>query len=327
MKAYQSLCTTIGIILHSSTTSAIGVDDNNIPANNSPQGAELAEPPISTTIESLPAVVAVNPSRQTTQTTQTQTTRECKLDEPTPLSTFPQWQEEVGYWIGDLSFFGADGMPFQSTNKWNYRYDNYKGFITGNIKDVSYRQRNVFLYPPQTSQACASDDSTSGNGICGINGNSKIFFADQSADGASCDGSIGGSTDPFANNNKDKAMFDKTTTLVGRGNAVLYQVYYQGKLFQNQITTLSGKGRRTRSAHQFAPFPGVPNPEVPTACSFYRERRVSREEFYDALESTLGEYRVLDEDACSWSGEGKFLPEVVGGLDACRAHLEESFEL
>mmetsp|Transcript_34824 Transcript_34824/g.59163 ORF Transcript_34824/g.59163 Transcript_34824/m.59163 type:complete len:123 (-) Transcript_34824:124-492(-) len=122
-------------------------------------------------------------------------------------------------------------------------------------------------------------------------------------------------------------MFDKTTTLVGRGNAVLYQVYYQGKLFQNQITTLSGNGRRTRSAHQFAPFPGVPNPEVPTACSFYRERRVSREEFYNALESTLREYRVLDEDACSWSGEGTFLPEVVGGLDACRAHLEESFEL
>ena len=48
------------------------------------------------------------------------------------LDSFPQWREEVGYWLGDLSFYGPDGGPYK-TASWNYPYDNYKGFITGNI--------------------------------------------------------------------------------------------------------------------------------------------------------------------------------------------------
>ena len=48
------------------------------------------------------------------------------------LKEFAQWREEVGYWIGDLTFYGSDGAPSENTG-WNYRYDNYKGFITGDI--------------------------------------------------------------------------------------------------------------------------------------------------------------------------------------------------
>lgn len=54
----------------------------------------------------------------------------CK--EPINLEKFPQWREEVGYWIGELSFYGAGGTSFESAN-WNYPYDNYRGFITGEI--------------------------------------------------------------------------------------------------------------------------------------------------------------------------------------------------
>ena len=50
-------------------------------------------------------------------------------EDPKPLDQFPQWRDEVGYWLGDLSFYGADGTPNKSAD-WNYRYDNYKGFIT-----------------------------------------------------------------------------------------------------------------------------------------------------------------------------------------------------
>lgn len=184
----------------------------------------------------------------------------------------------------------------------------------GAIDSGSYRQRNVFLYPPQTEDGCLANDGVTGNGTCGTNGNTKLFEADQT--GSSCDGSIEG---PFA------GVFDTKTTLVGDGDAVLYQVRYQGALFQNQITTLSGDGRRTRSAHQFAPF--GPTPSVPDSCSFYRERRVDATEFYDALEATIGEYAVLDEDVCSRDMQGAPVEGVVGGMAACRAFLEESFNM
>jgi hypothetical protein len=43
----------------------------------------------------------------------------------------------------------------------------------------SYRQRNVFLYPPQISSMCGDDKENLvvGNGECGVNGNTKIFQA------------------------------------------------------------------------------------------------------------------------------------------------------
>ena len=49
------------------------------------------------------------------------------------LQDYAQWQNEMGYWVGEYSFYGADGAPFVSAS-WNYPYDHYKGFITGNVK-------------------------------------------------------------------------------------------------------------------------------------------------------------------------------------------------
>lgn len=181
----------------------------------------------------------------------------------------------------------------------------------------AYRQRNVFLYPPQTTEKCAINNSTTGVGACGVNGNSKLFEADQSGrKNGPCDGTIGG---PYA------GILRTKTTLVGKKNALLYQVSYQGKLFQSQLTTLSGNARRTRSAHGYNPF--GPTPEVPTYCSFYRERRVDEEEFYSTLNATLEEYGILEEDACTRDSNGNLVEGVVGGLDACRDHLDESFQM
>jgi len=172
-----------------------------------------------------------------------------------------------------------------------------------------------------------------GNGTCGVNGNSKRFKADQS--GESCDGSIEGPFGPFGT----------FTTLVGNDNAVLYQInlpeYTQpppgsgipdfsplsGNLFQSQLTTLSGNGRRTRTAQGFDAFNFDPaSASIPIYSSFYRERRVSKEEFYAELEATLIEYNILEEDTCTRNSRGN-LVDVVGGIDACRDHLEESFAL
>ena len=113
---------------------------------------------------------------------------------------------------------------------WNYPYQSYRGFITGEIagwvaltiahdpfyqtlfssaKNLldhanhfsdnlwninAYRQRNVFLYPPQDSNVCDSaNDAVKGDGVCGVNGNTKIFEADQVA--TTCSG--GGIEGPY----------------------------------------------------------------------------------------------------------------------------------
>lgn len=235
------------------------------------------------------------------------------------LENYPQWREEAGYWIGDLSFYGPEGAPFESAS-WNYPYDSYRGFITGNIAGRAYRQRNVFFYPPQTAEGCATDVSTTGAGTCGANGNSKLFEADQAVPdelpARFCDGTLEG---PFA------GVFDTKTTLVGDDSALLYQVFFQGLLSQSQLTTLTAPDRRTRTAQGYNPF--GPSPEVPVYSSFYRERRVGEEEFYDALNATLAEYGMLEEDVCSRDSQGNLVAGVVGGMAACRAHLDESFQL
>jgi hypothetical protein len=73
---------------------------------------------------------------------------ECKKGKD--LDNFEQWRGEVGYWIGEYTLLQGDGTPNESST-WPYPYDSYMGFISGNIKGGSYRQRNIFLYPPQTA--------------------------------------------------------------------------------------------------------------------------------------------------------------------------------
>lgn len=48
------------------------------------------------------------------------------------LLDYPQWQEEKGYWIGEYTFLQGNGDAFVSST-WNYPYDHYKGFITGEV--------------------------------------------------------------------------------------------------------------------------------------------------------------------------------------------------
>ena len=48
------------------------------------------------------------------------------------LLDYPQWEAEKGYWIGEYTFLGGDGDAFVSSS-WNYPYDHYKGFITGEV--------------------------------------------------------------------------------------------------------------------------------------------------------------------------------------------------
>lgn len=107
-----------------------------------------------------------------------------------------------------------------------------------------------------------------GEGTCGVNGNSRIFYADQVAGPESKHGSIDGTYG---------SIFNTKTELIGNDNALLYQVTFQedGRLYQSQLTTLTtetnGTHRRTRNAQSFD-FNGVPS-----GCSFYREYKVEQD--------------------------------------------------
>jgi hypothetical protein len=244
------------------------------------------------------------------------------------LADFPQWQAEVGYWIGTFTFYAADGAPKKNAG-WNYRYDDYRGFITGNVKGNSYRQRNVFLYPPQFERACEEQVDSSmgiaGEGKCGVNGNTKVFSADQSATTCSENPERAGDIEGLFG-----ANISTTTELVGKGNALLYQCFLGDALLQSQLTTLTidgvtGARRRTRSAQGF-------HNGMPRFTSFYREGKVTKEEFYRELEQTLTGYNIMGSDTCTWVDPPSFYGPVVDssytpGIQGCMDHLEQSFEL
>ena len=171
-----------------------------------------------------------------------------------------QWEGERGYWIGEYSFFGADGNARFAQDYWNYPYDHYTGFIVGAVEGNSYAQRNVFLYPPQTAANCLKNSVTQeSNGECGVNGNHKEFFADQSAN--KCNylnpGAIEG---VFA-----MSKYTWTTLLGQKQDSVFYEVYDgvdgSGPLSQKQMTTIREVTKedgtvelhRTRSAQGFNP--------------------------------------------------------------------------
>mmetsp|Transcript_20857 Transcript_20857/g.31317 ORF Transcript_20857/g.31317 Transcript_20857/m.31317 type:complete len:217 (+) Transcript_20857:620-1270(+) len=194
----------------------------------------------------------------------------------------------------------------------------------------AYRQRNVFLYPAQEASMCNVDIPVVGDGECGTNGNTKVFQADQAA--TTCaDGDIEGLyiQGPFSLPTK--------TQLVGKDNALLYQVFIPGAmvgkdedvLLQSQLTTITASGPdgqiyRTRTAQGFDAFVLVGES---TSTSYYRERKVSKEEFYAALETTIADYNIREEDLCVWDSQNNAIAGVVGSLEACKEHLEESFTL
>lgn len=160
------------------------------------------------------------------------------------------------------------------------------------------------------------NNSTVGDGVCGVNGNTKMFQADQSATTCSDDPDKGGVIEgPYAN------AFQTKTELIGKDNSLLYQVYYDKNIFgldddalsQSQLTTLNTNANnetiRVRTAQGF----GLDG--NPSSASFFRETRVTKEVFYEKMHETLAEYGILESDTCA------------GGVDNCVAHLETTFEL
>ena len=102
------------------------------------------------------------------------------------------------------------------------------------------------------------------------------------------------------------------TSLMGRrDDSVLYEVYDgkdgSGPVGQKQLTTMheitkddgTTEMRRTRTAQGFS------SDGSDSYASYYRERKVSREEFYDALTAKVSEYNILPVDF-KINGPGKY---------------------
>jgi hypothetical protein len=232
------------------------------------------------------------------------------------LADYEVWRREEGYWIGEYTFLGADGAPYESSG-WNYPYDQYMGFIHLEIDGPKLSQRNVFLYRPQDAEKCTGELDEEGrpmdvvgDGTCGVHGNEKVFSADQMA--SDCQGGLAG---PFV---QGPFTLHTQTEIIG-DDSVLYQVrlHEGGPLMQNQLTTLPGDGTRVRTAQGFVPFlpPGVPTWAY---ASYYRERKVSRDEFYATLEAVRAEYGIRVEDQCGFDNTNA--PSGV----TCEEHFGES---
>mmetsp|Transcript_33396 Transcript_33396/g.103471 ORF Transcript_33396/g.103471 Transcript_33396/m.103471 type:complete len:308 (+) Transcript_33396:80-1003(+) len=204
------------------------------------------------------------------------------------LSDFEVWRREEGYWWGNYTFLGADGDPYTSP-AWPYEYQPYWGFIHLELVGNSLKQRNVFVYPPRKD--CSADDSVVGAGTCGVNGNERVFKADQNA--SDCDGNLAGPYEtPFG-------TVDTTTTVLGN-DSVVYRVTlpaaFGGGLNQNQLTTLPGNGVRVRTAQGFT-F----GDEQPDFASFYREYKLgSRDEWLAKLAQIRAANNILESDECVW---------------------------
>lgn len=213
---------------------------------------------------------------------------QCDL-EAVNLLDFEPWKREEGWWVGEYTFLGADGNP-NTSNSWPYRYDHYKGFIHLEVIGNSIKQRNVFLYPAKVVSECADDSDVIGSGVCGVNGNEKIFSADQSA--SDCKGGLAGAYETFG------LTANTLTTLIG-DDSVLYQVYMpDGSIMQNQLTTLPPNDTRVRTAQGFFA-------NAPTYASFYRETKVSQEEFIQQLADARTEYNILEVDFCGYDSAGQ----------------------
>jgi len=207
------------------------------------------------------------------------------------LADFPQWADEHGFWVGDLTYFGADLQPNYAPDRWNYPYDHYRGFITGSVDGGSYSQRNTFFYPPQTAERCALSNGTYVEGeACGSSGALRTFQADQTTE--VCDANEGGRiSGPYGE--------DSTTTTLIDDHAVLYQIWSANAdgvqvFYQSQMTTITHSAdgqqvRRTRTAQFFDRDTGVPS-----WFSFYRELKVAETTFWTRFNQTVDEYGVTD---------------------------------
>lgn len=207
------------------------------------------------------------------------------------LSDLEVWRREQGWWVGNYTLYGPEGDPFVSSD-WPYNYAQYRGFIHIELKGPCLQQRNVFLYPPLPKTDCTGPDNVRGEGKCGINGNERVFEAEQNA--VDCDGNLAG---PFGT--PPNAFDTETIVTIGNDDTVLYQVRLPkaagGALFQNQLTTLSPDGTRLRTAQGL-----VPGTATARSLSFFRERRVSKKEWMKQLAETRAKFNILESDYCGW---------------------------
>merc|ERR1712176_256895 len=143
------------------------------------------------------------------------------------------------------------------------------------------------------------------SGACGVNGNHKEFFAAQTANQCNL-------LNPGAIEGNFGGVFYSWTQLFGRkDDTVFYEVYRNpdgsGSVSQKQMTTIreitkadgTVETRRTRSAQGFL------EDGLDDYTSYYRERRVSKEEFYNQLADKVSEYNIHSGDF-KMHGPGKY---------------------
>lgn len=90
------------------------------------------------------------------------------------------WETSSTVWF--LHSFVLCTMPFSYSSSTILSLIQWLSSLLLLCNRNSYRQRNVFLYPPQVASMCDGVENTVvGNGECGTNGNTKVFKAGESS--------------------------------------------------------------------------------------------------------------------------------------------------
>ena len=207
------------------------------------------------------------------------------------LQDLEAWKREEGYWFGKLTFFNEEGrynyIATNNATSGQFDYRNYYGFINLQVEGGELKQRNIFVRPPLEIEPfdLNLDDKISIDELelFGFNspfgysinrethtatpdnediipykynqGTEQTFTADQSS--SEGNGVLTGSY--FGIPTETQTLGDST---------IVYTVGTESTgLFQNQLTTLSDRYNRVRTAQGFTG-------NQPSYSSFYRETKI-----------------------------------------------------
>lgn len=244
----------------------------------------------------------------------------------------PIYEKLEGFWVGNYTFLTGEGITFPSSLYdetygfgWPYKYGDYRGAINITIVGSRFYQHNYFFYPPASDSFCAENPNPEkgksnvyGSGVCGVNGGFKSFDAFSTAshekDGTMISMKGAGTYKDFVN----------TAYPIDR-NTLLYTSTDNKTQFHSQTNVFfPDDNTRTRTAYGFDyAAPASSNPLMYS--SLYREKKVSEEEWLQAIKEFKTMYNVPSEDTAPAPMQTSCLTGDWAGGVGVKCPTEEDF--
>jgi len=244
----------------------------------------------------------------------------------------PIYEKLEGFWVGNYTFLTGEGITFPSSLYdetygfgWPYKYGDYRGAINITIVGSRYYQHNYFFYPPASNLFCAENPNPEkgksnvyGSGVCGVNGGFKSFDAFSTAtyekDGTMISLKGAGTYKDFVN----------TAYPIDR-NTLLYTSTDDKTQFHSQTNVFFPDDKtRTRTAYGFD-YAATASSNPLMYSSLYREKKVSEEEWLQAIKEFKTMYNVPSEDTAPAPMQTSCLTGDWAGGVGVKCPTEEDF--